>query len=279
MMDWMVKIGNFPPWKPLGAAAAASGFPPPRPNSGRTDQFWTSVLSWSFYGRASKCFCWTNERPLLFWTSVLSYSGRASSAGRASSPILDERPLLGERPLTLWTSVLFFALDERPLLFWTSVLDERPGRALDERWTSVLTLDERPLSSKWRLGAPFYLAPGREPLSKLAPGRPFSHARARSSRYSRDSWYLTNIRNCPFVSAKPLGCRASVMCRDITGCRLPGDRHHPADVTDCRLPGDRHQHVSVTGARSPSDRHQPVNVYDVKSRSLMNSGILKVDRW
>ncbi|BAU01898.1 hypothetical protein VIGAN_11124600 [Vigna angularis var. angularis] len=26
------------------------------------------------------------------------------------------------------------------------------------------------------------------------------------------------------------------MCRDITGCRLPGDRHHPANVTDCRLP-------------------------------------------
>ncbi|KOM49429.1 hypothetical protein LR48_Vigan08g025600 [Vigna angularis] len=50
-------------------------------------------------------------------------------------------------------------------------------------WTSVLCmLDERPFSSKWRPGAPFYIAPGRETLCKCAPGRPFSHARARPSR-------------------------------------------------------------------------------------------------
>ncbi|BAT85629.1 hypothetical protein VIGAN_04319800 [Vigna angularis var. angularis] len=50
------------------------------------------------------------------------------------------------------------------------MLDERPLHAGRASWTSVgRALDERPLSSKWRPGAPFYLAPGREPLGKLAP--------------------------------------------------------------------------------------------------------------
>ncbi|KOM55761.1 hypothetical protein LR48_Vigan10g165300 [Vigna angularis] len=53
------------------------------------------------------------------------------------------------------------------------------------------------------------------------------------------------------------------MCRDITGCRLPGDRHHPANVTDCRLPGDRHQHANVTDL-SVTTRYP-------KSRPLVNS--------
>ncbi|BAT97083.1 hypothetical protein VIGAN_09043500, partial [Vigna angularis var. angularis] len=111
MMDWMVEIGEFPPWKPLGAAAAASGLLPvpdlvfPTLNQlfkkiiesrvhfwtnvqfpGRASNFWTSVPILDERPNSGRASSLGDERPNASAgrTSVLSYSGRASSAGRAS---------------------------------------------------------------------------------------------------------------------------------------------------------------------------------------------------